>query len=45
MELLKLLDEKNLKIAGLEMKITTLEKELCEWIAEPEENRTTKEEN
>ena len=41
-ELLDLLDEKNMKIAALEMKIATLEKELKERFNEPEEDRTTK---
>ena len=40
-ELLDLLDEKNMKIAALEMKIATLEKELKRF-NEPEEDRTTK---
>ena len=41
-ELLDLLDEKNMKIAALEMKIVTLEKELKVRTSEPEEDRTTK---
>ena len=41
-ELLDLLEEKNKKIATLEMKIATLEKEVKERTTEPEEDRTTK---